>query len=440
MTTTPSRLSPEAVAPLATLDPDAPLDDLAWLDDLVGGARVVALGESSHYNHEFGLLRTRVLRYLVERHGFTAYATESGFTEGRRADAWVRGGSGTVAEAQAAGVTSLFGLWTETRSLLEWLRHHNRGAARPVGFHGIDLPGSQASMAAGLDPVLDYLARADPDYTPEASLRATIAEFAADSAFAMPRVFGAYTALPFERRNAVTAGLADLVARMTAQRIDYIGRTSSAEYERALRDLLNTVALDMMYREVVRGSTPPIHSSIRDRAIADTVAALAAGEERILVTAHNAHIQRTHFSFPGFGRSSTMGMHLAERLGGDYVAIGTTCATGEALTVGEDFYAGRLFEDLKPPEPGSLDAVMAASHDGPFTANLHRLPEADTAVLGSVGSQRIGPMYLNLEPLAAYDAIVHVPHVTAAEPDAEALAHAPEEVRSVFGRYREQRR
>ncbi|MBV8932074.1 MAG: erythromycin esterase family protein, partial [Kutzneria sp.] len=77
-----ARLGREAIRPLRTLDPAAPLDDLAWLDEAVGDARVVAIGESAHYNHESYLLRHRLLRYLVERHGFTAYATESGFTEG----------------------------------------------------------------------------------------------------------------------------------------------------------------------------------------------------------------------------------------------------------------------------------------------------------------------------------------------------------------------
>jgi erythromycin esterase len=43
----------------------------------------------------------RLLRFLVERHGFSAYAMESGFVEGRQVDKWVRGG-----EDQSATSTS----------------------------------------------------------------------------------------------------------------------------------------------------------------------------------------------------------------------------------------------------------------------------------------------------------------------------------------------
>lgn len=77
----PARLSTEVLRPLRTLDPDGPQEDLAWLDEAIGDARVVAIGENAHYNRESYRLRHRLMRYLVERHGFGAYAMESGFVE-----------------------------------------------------------------------------------------------------------------------------------------------------------------------------------------------------------------------------------------------------------------------------------------------------------------------------------------------------------------------
>jgi erythromycin esterase-like protein len=63
----------------------------------------------------------------------------------------------------AKGMTSLMGLWTQMRTQLEWMRRHNRAAALPVGFYGIDLPGSMVSLLPGLDAVIAYLAQAYPD-------------------------------------------------------------------------------------------------------------------------------------------------------------------------------------------------------------------------------------------------------------------------------------
>lgn len=242
---------------------------------------MVAIGESSHCNREYGLLRSRLLRHLVERHGFGAYALESGFGEGRRIDAWVRGEgeAGRLDELLATGITSLMGLWTETRAQLEWLRRHNLTAATPVGFHGIDLPGSQSDPLPGLDTVTAYLARAEPGYTVDANLRTAIAEYAASSLLVMPRMLAAYSGLSGERRDAVTAGLADLAARMRALRVDYTRRTGADGYERALRVLDNTIALDAMIREMTRGEPTGIHSGIRDAAMADTLELILEREE-----------------------------------------------------------------------------------------------------------------------------------------------------------------
>lgn len=78
-----TELSDHAVRPLRTLDPAAPLDDLGWLDAVIGDARVVAIGESAHYNRESALLRHRLLRYLVERHGTGAGAVSTNLALGK---------------------------------------------------------------------------------------------------------------------------------------------------------------------------------------------------------------------------------------------------------------------------------------------------------------------------------------------------------------------
>jgi erythromycin esterase len=130
-----------------------------------------------------------------------------------------------------------------------------------------------------------------------------------------------------------------------------------------------------------------------------------------------------------------MGMHLADRLGDGYLVIGTTNGTGRTLNTGADFYTGTLFTDLEPPEAASLDALMAASHDGPFATDLRLLSPADAAAVRAVHQQRYGNFYADLSPLDAYDIVVHLPQVTAAEPDADALAHAPREVREPFARW-----
>jgi erythromycin esterase len=430
-------LSGEAVMPLRTLDPAAPLDDLEWLDEAIGDARVVAIGESAHYNRESYQLRHRLLRHLVRRHGFSAYAMESGFVEGWLTDAWVRGGADELGHVMADGVTSLMGLWTQLRAQLEWMRQHNDTAARPVGFYGIDLGGSNASLLPGLDAVIAYLAQADPEFQVDPGIRETAAAFAAPSAFSAPAALAGYGRLAPATRDALTAGLAELAARMTGRRLDYVRRTTAGAYERALRSLRLTVTLDTVARDMTRGDQSGVMFN-RDAAIADTVEWILGREDRIVLAAHDAHLQRWPATLPGMPAVTPLGMHLADRLGHDYVVIGTTTGTGQTLNTAADFYTGALFTDLEPPRPGSLDALMAASCDGPFATDLRRLSPADTDAVSAASRQRFGTHYAELSPLDAYDVIVHLPRVTAADPDPAALARSPDDVAEAFSHWKPQ--
>lgn len=416
-------LSDDAVIPLSTLEPDAPLDDLGWLDELVGDAKVVAIGESEHYTREYLQLRHRLTRYLVERHGFGAVAMESGFVEGWLVDGWVRGGDGELGHVMANGLTSLSGLWTEVRDLLAWMRD------RGVGFYGIDLGGSNVSLLPGLDAVTAYLAEADPEFMPDPGVRETALAFSAGSPFGIPAAMAGYPALPGERRDALTAGLAGLRARMVARRLEYVRRSGAEAYTRALRTMDLTVTIDAQFRALARGEQFAMH---RETAIADTVEWIVGREEgRIVLPAHNGHVQRCPCTMPGVAEAS-MGMHLADHLGSDYVVIGTTAETGPTLADAPEFFAGTLFAEMGPPDPGSLDALMAASHDGPFAVDLRRLSPADAARVRAAGRQRFGRHYSEQNPLAAYDAVIHVPRVTAAEPDAAAIAASPADVQKAF--------
>lgn len=96
---------------LSTIDPDAPLDDLEPLREVIGDARVVAVGEGAHFVAELGAVEARVVRFLVERCGFGVLALELGFQDGRALGPWLHGHGdeddlvdvgGTLADASTA--------------------------------------------------------------------------------------------------------------------------------------------------------------------------------------------------------------------------------------------------------------------------------------------------------------------------------------------------
>ena len=80
--------------PLSSVDPLAPLADLRPLRHMVGDARVVGLGESTHGAHEQFTIKHRVVRFLVEEMGFRALAFEEDWTKGIQLNEYVLTGRG----------------------------------------------------------------------------------------------------------------------------------------------------------------------------------------------------------------------------------------------------------------------------------------------------------------------------------------------------------
>ena len=123
-------------APLATVDPAAPLDDLGPLRRAIGNAAIVGLGESTHGAAEEIALKQRTLRLLVERMGFRTVAWEEDWTTGLQIDKYIRTGRGDL----AALMRQMSPQWQsqEVADVLAWLRHYNAGHAGKVRFVGVE--------------------------------------------------------------------------------------------------------------------------------------------------------------------------------------------------------------------------------------------------------------------------------------------------------------
>ena len=121
--------------------------DLASLDRIVGDARIVALGESSHGTAEQFRMKHRIVRYLVERKNFTVFAIEGGWPEAQAADRFIKSGEGDARAALAA-----MHVWTwrteEVRDMLDWMRVHNlaRGDRAPISFAGFDCQSADVAV------------------------------------------------------------------------------------------------------------------------------------------------------------------------------------------------------------------------------------------------------------------------------------------------------
>ncbi|BFV60827.1 erythromycin esterase family protein [Kitasatospora sp. CMC57] len=404
--------------PLSHLDPAAPLDDLEPLREILDGARVVALGEHSHFIDEFTALRHRILRFLVERCGFTVLAFEYGFCEAAPVDTWAHG-QGADDDLTALLATAVpIGLHEPIR----FVRRHNRTAATPVRFAGIDIPAAGGSLLPALGPVADYLRRVDPETLPLVRRATAIAAtFAGDSAaVAAP----AWARLPAAEQDALSALLARLRIRFRSLKPLYLTRADRHSYELALRCLEAACHGDHTFRAMAglfAGNGLTADASARDLFMAESLLwhlDRLEPADRVVLVAHNAHIQKTPVAFDGLLTGLPMGQHLHNTLGDTYFALGLTSTAGHTAEMRRDEAARFGFTvhgtPLEPPSPGSIEAAFTDAGLGLAVTDLR---PARAAGLTGPDRIRLQGVQLHTPVLEAFDGILHTPTSTTTAPE-----------------------
>src|SRR5271169_2485691 len=124
--------------PLATVEAGRGFADLERMRRIIGGARIVSLGEATHGTREFFRLKHRLLEFCVSELGFTLFGIEASYPECLRVNDYVLHGSGKPDEALAG---TRFWTWDteEVLALIEWMRAWNRTHEPKVKFYGFDM-------------------------------------------------------------------------------------------------------------------------------------------------------------------------------------------------------------------------------------------------------------------------------------------------------------
>lgn len=406
----------EHTVPLDTVDPAAPFDDLEPLAGRLEAARVIAIGENAHLVREFYQLRHRLHRFLAHRLGFTVYAMESGFSEGLAVDAWVRG-KRPVDDLQTIaddGITYTMGRCGEMRDHLTWMRT----ATPPVRFFGLDVPGSTASALPAIEGLRRYLRPVDPEAEPVLDrLAALVEKYASEHSLL---AYTAYSGLEAAERDGITATWAELAARFDALAPEYRAAADAQGFAIARHELRLAVLLDQAMRGYAaqmasEGRSPTVHPRVatRDLGMAETVFWLLdrfGPDVKIIVAAHNSHIQRTPVHTPAFSVSAA-GHHLAAGLGPEYVSIGVTCTGGRTVTHRADPAApggvAIVGTDLAEPEEGSVEASLPAE-----LCVVDLRPARSAGVSGAPDRIRVLDRYQQAPIVDAFDLMINVPEIT----------------------------
>lgn len=383
--------------------------DFGAMANMIGDARVVALGEPVHGAHEPLAFRNCLFRYLVEERGFTAIAIESGLHESRRLHDYAAGGSGDVRDLARTGLTWGFGRFPENIELIEWIRAYNLDPRhkRKVAFYGIDMSGGDADGAwargrSTLDNGIAYLARAAP--IKSAPVRKAVVPFL--DHFSVP----AYLGLDDRERERLRRAIAAMLGFFDANRAALIAASSPADYAWARQDIVAARQLQTLFdvsrAPSVDGVLRPGDyraDAVRDAAMAENARwALdrAGAGGRMLLFAHNGHIMNARtrggicsiYSRP----PAAMGVHLRRTFGRDLLIVGASSAGGRG---------GRAIK------PGTVDAVLASTGVPHFMIDFRSTTPAwlfrEQSISVNYDTENV------IRPRQAFDGLVYFDRLTA---------------------------
>lgn len=337
----------------------------------------------THGTSEFGQIRERMIEYLVTHEGFDVVALEANGARCEDINRYLRTGEGDPV-ALVEGLKVWIWRTNEMLDLVRWMRAYNASGQGHVRFAGFDIqvPDREVEEVIGWVRV----------HAPEHAAAVTAA---LGSPGVAPLDDPEVGDTPATVSEWMTASAPEWRSRFPDEPVDHVVHSAWIIAQHAAMSARRSHAAQV---------------AIRNRAMAENVEWIAdeAGPDaRVLLWGHNGHMSRE----PG-----EMGDYLTARYGAEYVAVGTTTASGAFRAISLDPPG---FGEHPIPEP-PIRSVEAALHAqgypcvfldvqrglGEHVGWLRRvMPMLD---IGAIVS---GRSYLR-RPLSWFDGIVFVDETT----------------------------
>ena len=432
-TTTVKELTPAEVLSSVAIDAPLGVPPRETLEELIGDARVVLIGESSHGTQEFYEARSTITKWLIEEKGFCAVAAEADWPDAYRVNRYVRGlGEDETADDALSGFER-FPAWmwrnTVVRDFVDWLRIRNRrhesDTQRQAGFYGLDL----YSLHRSMQEVITYLEKVDPKAAMRARNRYACFDHASaddGQAYGFAAAFGAG---PSCESDAIEQ-LVDIQRNALAYaRRD--GLLAEDELFYAQQNAQTVRNAEAYYRAMFSGRVTSWN--LRDEHMAETLEALLAHLDRhhdapsarIVVWAHNSHVGDARATEVWADGQLTLGQLVRQRYGDESRLIGFSTYAG-TVTAASDWGGVAERKAVVPALNGSIEELLHETGRSSFLVSADLRPEAADP-LGVVRLGRaIGVIYrpeterqshyFHVRPADQFDAMIHIDRTRALEP------------------------
>jgi erythromycin esterase-like protein/adenine/guanine phosphoribosyltransferase-like PRPP-binding protein len=403
------------------------------LEQLIGDARIVLIGESSHGTHEFYEARSAITKWLIEEKGFCAIAAEADWPDAYRVNRYVRGLGEDSSADDALSEFERFPAWmwrnTVVRDFVDWLRTRNRlheaNGQRQAGFYGLDL----YSLHRSMHEVITYLDKVDPKAAARARARYACFDHASaddGQAYGFAAAFGAGPSC----ENQAIEQLVDFQrnALAYARRDGLLAEDELFYAEQNARTVRNA---EMYYRAMFSGRVTSWN--LRDQHMAQTLEGLLkhldrhhdVPSARIVVWAHNSHVGDARATEVSSDGQLTLGQLVRQRYGDQSCLIGLSTYAG-TVTAASEWGGIAERKAVRPALNGSIEELLHATGKSAFLVSAAINPEAAEPLSAVRLGRVIGVIYrpeterqshyFHVRPADQFDAMIHIDRTRALEP------------------------
>lgn len=363
---------------------------------LIGNARIVLMGESTHGTLEFYQARIALSEYLIRNKGFQAIAIEGDWTSAYPAHCYIQGKGNPDKPENALTEFHRFPEWMWRNDVMaEFLKHlrdHNDQIAdqnQKVGFYGLDL----YCLNESIHVVIEYLQKHYPEIAKKAK-----ADYAClDHTPVDPQFYGYLTGHHLKKAcsKEVTAQLLELY-RISHQPPSY----NSQEIDQPFYALQNARVIknaECYYRALFESNH--MTWNIRDQHMADTVQNIMSHLEsktrqpaKIIIWAHNSHVGDARATEMAERQELNLGQLMRERFYDISFLLGFSTAQGTVMAASQWGSEGQ-HKKINSPIPGSYEWLFQALEAQNFILTLRQDNALTHLLKASLLQRAIGVIY-----------------------------------------------
>jgi erythromycin esterase-like protein len=389
--------------------------DLEEIAKAIGNSKFVALSEGFHNCKEMMSLHCRLIRYLIEFHGFNIVLSESGLPESRLIEDYISGEKEVPKNLWDRGINKMYGAWKEGRELIEYMREYNLRHGNVLHYYGTDIGGFYQNWKFPLENILEYLKTVDTEYYSYLSNRLDpFIEVLATSARLR------YSEqLSCTQKDELAVILDESVENFNDKENLYTSRSNSEEFQWARQCMISMQLAENYYRNLENRKNPESSKfvGLNGREIAMARNSLWVLKQRpdkkVIWIDHVIHTKtKTQYQGDTWGYFTPAGQILKQVLGQDFFSIGMIYGGGQFWNNWQR--PEERFIDSIPPWDGerrSLEKSLSKCEKKNFFLNWGKALSSSNFEfqywMQSVFSMRENDYFIQIEP-REWDACIYL--------------------------------